>query len=269
MPATSRHEVPVFSTPLIETHCHLDYLKQDTTSAIIAHAHAHGIAKIITIAVEPENLATVLDLVSAHEQVYGTQGVHPHSADLYSEAVGTEIAHGAKHPKILAIGEIGLDYHYDNSPRAQQRRAFTAQLDIALATDLPIVVHTRDADADTMAIFKEYSGRGLRGVIHSFTSSPELAAFCVEEGFYLGFNGIVSFNKADNVRAVLAQTPLERVLLETDAPYLTPVPFRGKENAPFYLPWVAQKVAEVKGVSIDEVAETTTANAQRLFFSSL
>lgn len=269
MPATSRHDVPVFSTPLIETHCHLDYLKQDSTEVIVAQAHDHGIAKIITIAVEPDNLATVLGLVNAHETVYGTQGVHPHSADSYTDSVGAAIAQGAQHPKILAIGEIGLDYHYDNSPRAQQRRAFTAQLDIALATDLPIVVHTRDADADTMAIFKEYSGRGLRGVIHSFTSSPELAAFCVEEGFYLGFNGIVSFNKADNVRAVLAQTPLERVLLETDAPYLTPVPFRGKENAPFYLPWVAQKVAEVKGVSVNEVAEVTTANAQRLFFNSL
>ena len=268
MSSSKRQEIPVFTTPLIETHCHLDFLKEGNTADTLARARAVGVEQVVTIAVEPSNLQTVLDLIDQHEGLYGTQGVHPHSAAEYDAGVGERILAGAKHPKVVAIGEIGLDYHYDNSPRQEQRAAFAAQLEIALQVDLPIVVHTRDADLDTMAIFREFSGRGLRGVIHSFTSSPELAAFCVEEGFHLGFNGIITFNKADNVRAVLAATPLSRVLLETDAPYLTPVPFRGQENAPYYLPLVAQYVATLKDETPEQVAAVTTANARALFFPS-
>lgn len=266
MSASKRKEIPVFTIPLIETHCHLDFLKEGDTASTLARARAVGVEHVVTIAVEPGNLQTVLDLIDQHEDLYGTQGVHPHSAVEYSADVGQRILAGAAHPKVVAIGEIGLDYHYDNSPRKEQREAFAAQLNIALEVGLPIVVHTRDADDDTMAIFREFSGQGLRGVIHSFTSSPELAAFCVEEGFYLGFNGIITFNKADNVRAVLEATPLSRVLLETDAPYLTPVPFRGQENAPFYLPLVAHQVAAVKNETPEHVATVTTANARALFF---
>lgn len=266
MTAKKPKEIPVFQQPLIETHCHLDYLQGADTAEVIARAQAVGVERVVTIAVAPDNLDTVMALVDQHDVVYGTQGVHPHSADAYTAEVGDRIRAGAAHPKVVAIGEIGLDYHYDNSPRQAQRAAFVAQLEIALATDLPIVVHTRDADEDTMAIFREFSGQGLRGVIHSFTSSPELAAFCVDEGFYLGFNGIITFNKADNVRAVLAATPLSRVLLETDAPYLTPVPFRGQENAPYYLPLVAHQVAAVLQETPEQVAAVTTANARALFF---
>ncbi|MCH8551461.1 MAG: TatD family hydrolase [Natronospirillum sp.] len=261
-----RKEIPVFDEALIETHCHLDYLQQDTTEVILDQARQRGVERFITIAVAPENLDTVRQLAARHGDVYCTQGVHPHEASLYSSAVGQRIRAGAADPKVVAIGEIGLDYHYDNSPREQQRQAFAEQLEIALALDLPIVVHTRDADDDTMAIFREFSGRGLRGVIHSFTSSLQLAEFCLEEGFHLGFNGIITFNRAENVREVLAATPLDRILLETDAPFLTPVPFRGKENAPFYLPLVAQKVAEVKGSNPEDVIRQTTGNARDLFF---
>lgn len=266
MSAKKKREIPAFSQPLIETHCHLDYLEQDTTEAILAQARTLGVERFITIAVQPDNLATVRNLADAHADVFATQGVHPHEAQLYTSEVGAAIRAGVQHPKVVAVGEIGLDYHYDNSPREQQWKAFSEQLQIALDVDLPIVVHTRDADADTIAIFKEFSGRGLRGVIHSFTSSLELAEFCLEEGFHLGFNGIITFNKADNVREVLAATPLSRILLETDAPFLTPTPFRGKENAPFYLPLVAHKVAEVKAETPDDVVRQTTQNARRLFF---
>ena len=258
--------IPAFTQPLIETHCHLDYLKQAETSEILARATELGVERVVTIAVSPDNLATVRRLADSHDMVYATQGVHPHEADQYNAGVGIDIRQGAAHGKVVAIGEIGLDYHYDNSPREQQRQAFAEQLQIAVDLDLPIVVHTRDADDDTMAVFREFRGQGLRGVIHSFTSSPELAEFCLAEGFHLGFNGIITFNRANNVRAVLAATPLDRILLETDAPFLTPVPFRGKENAPFYLPLVAHKVAEVHAQSPDTVVTQTTNNARRLFF---
>ncbi|MEX1056686.1 MAG: TatD family hydrolase [Natronospirillum sp.] len=265
--AKKKREIPSFSQPLIETHCHLDYLEQDSTEAILAQARSLGVERFITIAVQPDNLMTVRALADAHSDVYATQGVHPHDALHYNQAVGAAIRAGVQHPKVVAVGEIGLDYHYDNSPRAEQWQAFADQLQIALDVNLPIVVHTRDADDDTMAIFREFSGRGLRGVIHSFTSSPALAEFCLAEGFHLGFNGIITFNKAENVRAVLAATPMERILLETDAPFLTPAPFRGKENAPFYLPLVAHKVAEVKGETPDSVVHQTTQNARDVFFS--
>lgn len=258
--------IPSFTQPLIETHCHLDYLQQSDIADILARASELGVQRFVTIAVSPDNLATVRGLADQHESVYATQGVHPHEASSYNAEIGQRIREGAQHGKVVAIGEIGLDYHYDNSPRDQQWQAFGEQLQIALDMNLPIVVHTRDADEDTMAIFREFSGKGLRGVIHSFTSSPELARFCLAEGFHLGFNGIITFNRADNVRAVLAETPLDRILLETDAPFLTPVPFRGKENAPFYLPLVAHKVAEVKHAEPTDVVTRTTANAEALFF---
>lgn len=269
MSAKRKHrEIPVFEEALIETHCHLDYLQQDSTGAILEQARQRGIERFITIAVAPENLDTVRELAASHADVYCTQGVHPHEARLYNREVGHRIRAGAADAKVVAIGEIGLDYHYDNSPRAKQRQAFSEQLEIALELDMPIVVHTRDADDDTMALFREFSGRGLRGVIHSFTSSLKLAEFCLEEGFHLGFNGIITFNRADNVREVLAAAPLERILLETDAPFLTPAPFRGRENAPFYLPLVAEKVAAVKESTPEAVIRQTTANARSLFFSS-
>ncbi|TGG93227.1 TatD family deoxyribonuclease [Natronospirillum operosum] len=263
---SKRKEIPVFQTPLIETHCHLDYLQQDSTEAILQQARERGVERFITIAVAPDNLDTVRTLADTHDAVYCTQGVHPHEARLYTAEVGQRIRAGAESERVVAIGEIGLDYHYDNSPRAQQRQAFAEQLQIALDMALPIVVHTRDADDDTMAIFREFSGQGLRGVIHSFTSSPELAEFCLQEGFHLGFNGIITFNKAENVRAVVAETPVERILLETDSPFLTPVPFRGKENAPFYLPLVAEKVAELKDSPPEALIRQTTQNARDLFF---
>lgn len=264
--AKKKREIPSFDQPLIETHCHLDYLTQLDTAEILEKARSLGVERFVTIAVSPDNLDTVRTLADTHASVYATQGVHPHEAQHYSRDVGADIRAGAKHQKVVAIGEIGLDYHYDNSPREQQRWAFAEQLQIALDMDLPIVVHTRDADEDTMAIFREFSGQGLRGVIHSFTSSPELAEFCLAEGFHLGFNGIITFKKAENVRQVLAAAPMDRILLETDAPFLTPTPFRGKENAPFYLPLVAHKVAEVHDWTPDAVVTQTTHNARALFF---
>lgn len=263
-------EIPTFNAPLIETHCHLDYLQQADLSAIVARAHQQGVQRLITIAVAPVNLAVVRHIAAQHAAVFCTQGVHPHEADLYSAEVGLQIrAAATADPKVVAIGEIGLDYHYEHSPRQQQQAVFAEQLQIACDLNKPIVVHTRDADADTQAILADFVRHGLRGVIHSFTSGLPLAQYCLAQGFALGFNGIVTFRSADNVRAVLAHAPIEQILLETDAPYLTPVPFRGVENAPFYLPLVAQAVAAEKGLDPEAVIAQTTLNAQQLFFSDL
>lgn len=257
--------IPKFDWPMIETHCHLDYLKQDDTEALVKRAHEGGIEKIITISVEPDNLDAALEIAERFEHVYCTQGVHPHEARKFTDEVAAKIE-GRQNKKVVAIGEIGLDYYYDHSPRDVQRAVFERQIDIAARLDLPVVIHTRDADADTMAILKNMASTLKRkGVVHSFTSGQELAESALELGFCLGFNGIISFKSAENVREIARLTPLTQMLLETDAPFLTPTPFRGVENAPHYLPLVAEHVAQTKNCSVEEVLKVTYQTSQSLF----
>ena len=169
--------------------------------------------------------------------------------------------------RILAVGEIGLDYYYDHADRAVQRTVFEQQLQVAADLDMPVVIHTRDADEDTRAILQNFSPQlSRKGVIHSFTSGLPLAEYCLGEGFMLGFNGIATFNGADNVREAVAATPVEQLLLETDAPYLTPVPYRGKPNAPCYLPFIAECVAGVKQLDVEQLLHNAYANSLALFF---
>lgn len=266
MNASKRRDIPLFDQPLIETHCHLDYLPAEELEAVLQRSFAVGIERLLTIAVSPDNLQVVRDIAARYPQVWCTQGVHPHEAQHFDDTVAADIRAGCADPRVLAVGEIGLDYHYDHSPREQQRRTFAQQLEIAAAAELPVVIHTREADADTQAILAEYLPQlPRRGVIHSFSSGPALAEFCLEAGFLLGFNGMVTFRRAENVRAVVAATPLEQLLLETDAPYLTPVPWRGHRNAPFYLPFVAEKIAAVKALTIDDLLRAARANSERLF----
>lgn len=261
-----KRDIPKYDMGLIETHCHLDYLKQDDLSEILKKSQEHHIEKIVTISVEPANLKTVRDLVNSHEMIYGTQGIHPHEAKDATDEVLKEIKDNINNEKIVAVGEIGLDYYYQHSTRDQQIKAFEEQLQIAIDNKKPVVIHSRDADEDMMSILKNFSNKMERkGVIHSFTSGLDLAKFCLNEGFSLGFNGIITFNKAQNVRDALAITPIEQILLETDAPFLTPTPYRGKENAPFYLPFIAEKVASEKGLEIEQVLEITKKNSIQLF----
>lgn len=263
-----RREIPVFDHPIIETHCHLDYLKELPLNEILERSRQVNIEKIITIAVAPDNLARVRELCQSAPQIYGSQGVHPHDSESYSDTVEKEIRSHARDEKIVAIGEIGLDYFYDNADQDVQRNVFRRQLQIACDADRPVIIHSRDADEDTITILKEFeSSLRRRGVIHSFTSGPGLAAYALEQGWCLGFNGITTFNKAENVRDIVRMTPLDRILLETDAPFLTPVPYRGKENAPYYLPFVAEKIAEVKELPLADVITTTYQNSLRTFFS--
>ena len=259
--------VPRFSTPIIETHCHLDYLPADELEDELAAITAAGVDQIITIAVSPDNLSVVMDLVERFEAVCGTQGIHPHEADRWHDGLRQTICDGARHTKIVGIGEIGLDYHYLHSSRDAQIKAFEEQLALAGELDLPVVIHTREADDDTRAVLANHAGMlRKKGVIHSFTSSPALAEYCLQEGFYLGFNGICTFKNADNVRSVIAATPPEQILLETDAPYLTPVPYRGRSNSPRYLPLVAEKVAEIKDLPVEELLHAARRNSKSLFF---
>lgn len=268
MSKNKRRDIPKFATPIIETHCHLDYLDTEALEETLARSADVGVERIITIAVSPDNLQTVVDLSSTHPNVWGTQGIHPHEAATFNDEVLGEVARNAKAERILAIGEIGLDYHYDHAPRAEQHAAFESQLQLACDLALPVVIHTREADDDTRAILANFSGKLSRGgVIHSFTSSLSLAEFCLGEGFALGFNGITTFNRADNVREVVAATPLDQLLLETDAPYLTPVPYRGKPNAPFYLPFIAEQVAAVKATPVETLLQHAYNNSDRLFFN--
>lgn len=264
---SKKRDIPVFNHAIIETHCHLDYLKEVELEEIVERSQAAGVERIITISVAPGNLDTVLNLTRQHDMIYGTQGVHPHEAEKFTSDTEAQIREQALDPRILAIGEIGLDYFYDHADRKVQQRVFETQLQIASDLDLPVVIHSREADEDTMSILANFENTlKKRGVIHSFTSGPELAQYAIDQGFCLGFNGICTFNKAENVRDIIRMTPLENIILETDAPYLTPVPYRGKENAPFYLPFVAEKVAEVKEVLVDDFLPVAYANSERLFF---
>lgn len=270
--AKNKRDIPNYQLPIIETHFHLDYLKEGSAEEILEKARSFGIERFLTIAVSPDNLQKVITLTEVHDDVYGTLGIHPHDAELYNNDVEAIIRKNlspeSRSNKLNAVGEIGLDYFYDNADRKVQRDVFERQLQIAVDYELPVVIHTREADEDTQSILANFAPlMKNKGVIHSFTSGIELARFCVSQGFNLGINGIVTFNKADNVREVVADTPIEKLLLETDAPFLTPVPYRGKENAPCYLPFIAEKIAEVKEISVEDVLTQCYQNSVETFFS--
>jgi len=270
MSKKKRRDIPHFKTPIIETHCHLDYLDQADLEITLAKSRQVGIERIITIAVSAGNLESVMKLATSSANIWGTQGIHPHEAESYTPEVDAIIRRNAVHAKILAVGEIGLDYYYDHADRAVQRSVFEQQLQTAIELDLPVVIHTREADNDTRDILKNCStSLNRKGVIHSFTSSLALAEFCLAEGFMLGFNGITTFNSADNVRQVVAATPMTQLLLETDAPYLTPVPYRGRPNAPYYLPFIAETLAAIKEVDVEVLLQQAYRNSLDVFFSGI
>ncbi|MDP5053418.1 MAG: TatD family hydrolase [Congregibacter sp.] len=269
MSKKQRREIPRFASPIIETHCHLDYLAPDALFDELHVAREVGVERIITIAVSPDNLDTVIAIAEREDRIFCTQGVHPHEAAAYAADVDTKIRHSARHPKVVAIGEIGLDYFYDHADRAVQRRVFADQLRIAADCSLPVVIHSRDADEDMQAILSEHlESLPKRGVIHSFSSGLALAEFALSANFMLGFNGMVTFNSADNVRDAVALTPVKQLLLETDSPYLTPVPYRGRSNGPRYLPFVAEKVAAIKSIGIEELLRQCYENSEQLFFAA-
>jgi TatD DNase family protein len=245
-------------------------LKAHPAEEIVQKSLDQNIEKMITISTSPDNLDVVVDISLKYPSIFCTQGVHPHDGKEWQESVRATIIENINNPmkrsRIVAIGEIGLDYYYNKSLREEQLTAFEEQLQLAIDYDLPVVIHTRDADEDTIAILKNFSSHLKRkGVVHSFTSSLELAQFALNENFYLGFNGIITFKNAENVRDALRIAPLNRILLETDSPFLTPDPYRGVENAPFYLPFIAEKIAEIKNVEVDLVLSEAYQSSIELF----
>ena len=233
----------------IETHCHLDSLKEKSIDETVAAAAAVGVDKIITIAVNPQNLESVCQIAMQFENVYTTQGVHPHDAKNFSVEVLSQIQKNAlKHKKVVAIGEIGLDYHYNFSTPEEQKEVFDQQLQLAVQLNLPVVIHSREADDDMIFFLEKYGPLLTRkGVLHSFSSTLKLAEVAIKQGFSLGFNGIITFKTADLVREALKITPLHQLVLETDSPYLAPTPHRGKENNPSFIPLIAQKAYAIRG----------------------
>ncbi len=253
---------------LLDTHCHFDMLKKYTPIEIIEKAHEIGMHRFITIATQPENISLISSLVNKHPELYGSLGVHPHYSDKWSDDIGPLILERARtNLKIVAIGEMGLDYHYDYSSIKTQRKVFEKQLEIAVEAELPVVIHTREAEEDTLCILKNISSSLVKkGVLHSYTSNIKLANWALSNDFYIGFNGIISFKNAQNVRDVLMMTPLERILFETDAPFLSPIPFRGLENSSLYLPFIANEVAKIRNISPEILLPQVMLNSKNLFF---
>ncbi|HEY8279074.1 MAG TPA: TatD family hydrolase [Bdellovibrionota bacterium] len=258
---------------LIDSHAHLDYDYELSTEELLAAAKAAGVQRVIAIAAAPDSLERVRELAEKFPQVYFTSGVHPHDSKDFTEAIFSSIKSLSAHPKCVAVGELGLDYFYDHSDHETQHKALEAQLRFSAEIGKPVVVHTRDADADTLKFLKPHSrdfqakhpGKAP-GVIHCFTGTANLAEEALALGYYISFSGILTFKNAEPLRAVARDiVPMEKLLVETDSPFLAPIPHRGKKNQPAYTRLVAEKVAELKGLSLEEVARQTVANTERLF----
>lgn len=252
-------------TILIDTHAHLDHERfKDDVDQVIERAKLAQVQSIITVGADLASSRQAVEFAKRSPDVIATVGVHPHDADSVSESVLNEIAILAQDEGVVAIGEIGLDYHYDFSPRDVQRRVFAIQISLARKLELPIVVHVREAYQDVMSILKSEHAEDVGGIIHCFSGDREVAKDCLDMGFYISVGGILTFANSKELRRIIRGLPLDRILLETDSPYLTPVPYRGKRNEPAYVVHVAEALADLKGIAFDEVAETTTLNACKL-----
>jgi len=249
---------------LIDTHCHLDYLKLNLNELIIQCQNV-GVQKLISISVDEANMKLVFDLIQKHTSVYGTLGIHPHEAKTWNHSIEDFIRTYYSHPKIVGFGEFGLDYYYMHSTKTEQRQVFEKQLELAAEFQMPIVIHSREAEQDTMDVILPFLPKLPSVVFHSFSSSLPLAEFAIEHNCYLGFTGMITFKNADNIRAALALAPLNKIVIETDAPFLAPVPHRGKENTSVFLPFIAQKIAELKNIPLDELKKILWQNTFNLF----
>jgi TatD DNase family protein len=251
---------------LTDSHAHLDDARFTADrEAVIQRAWDAGVRRILTIGngTGPDDMGCGIPVAEAHPWIFTSVGVHPHDASKVEERHFEMMERLSEHPKVLAIGETGLDYHYDNSPREVQRDVFRRQLQTAARLDLPVIVHTREADEDTEQILR---GAGVsRGVLHCFTSSARLAQVAIEIGFLISFSGIVTFPSAGELAGIAKAIPADRLMVETDCPYLAPVPHRGKRNEPAFVVETARFVAELRGVTLEQLASQTAENFTRLF----
>ncbi|WP_337180942.1 TatD family hydrolase [Shinella sp.] len=252
---------------LIDTHCHLDFPDFSAErDDIVARAHAAGVKQMITISTRVRKFPEILAIAETYPSVFCSVGTHPHNADEELDIPVSELVELSKHPRVVAIGEAGLDYFYDNAPRDAQAVGLVNHIAAARETGLPLVIHSRAADEDMAAILTEETGKGaFPFLLHCFSSGPELARVGVALGGYVSFSGILTFPKSEELREIAKSVPLERMLVETDAPYLAPKPFRGKRNEPAYVAHTAAVLAETVGIAADEIARVTTENAFRIF----
>jgi TatD DNase family protein len=252
---------------LVDSHCHLDFPDfKDELDAVIDRATDAGVGTLLTICTHLTRFDRVLALAERFDNVFCTVGVHPHEAAREPRVTAEHLVRMADHPRVVGFGETGLDYFYEHSPRAEQQQSFRTHIAAARIAGLPLVVHTRDADADTARILAEEQEKGpFAGVLHCFSSTRELAETAIEMGLYISFSGVVTFKKAEELRATAAALPLDRVLVETDAPYLAPVPKRGRRNEPSYVAYTAGEVARIRAMKAEDFAEATTGNFFRLF----
>jgi TatD DNase family protein len=253
---------------LVDSHCHLDRLDWDSCGgsvhAALSRARHNGVGRVLCIAIEPDTIPRVLQLAREHGNVWATVGVHPlhvHPRPPDMEALRC----WARSTEVVGIGETGLDYHYDSEHQAQQRDSFALHLQLAAEQGLPVVVHTRNARDDTLALIREHGSIDHGGVLHCFTETWEMARRAMDLNYYIAISGIVTFSQAQELREVVRKMPLDRLLLETDSPYLAPVPWRGKANQPAYVRHVAEAVAAIKGLPLAQLAAATSANFDRLF----
>lgn len=253
---------------LVDSHCHLDRLKLDqcggSVAAALEGARADGVTHMLCVCISEENRQAVLDIASSDARVFASAGVHP--SDVGEQVVSTETLKAwCDDPKVVALGETGLDYYYSKDRSEEQKESFHNHLQAGADLGMPVIVHTRDARADTIDLIKASGNPDSAGVLHCFTESWDMARQALDLGYYISISGIVTFRNADELRDVAKKVPLDRLLVETDSPYLAPVPYRGKSNQPRYVRAVAEYVAELRGMNFERLAEQTTANFFQLF----
>lgn len=252
---------------LVDSHCHLDFPEfAEERAALVARARAAGVERMVTISTRVRRFAQIREIAEQFDEVYCSVGTHPHNAGEELDVTPDELVKLAEHPKVVAIGEAGLDYFYDNAPRDAQAASFRAHIAAARRTGLPLVIHARDADEDMAAILEDESAKGaFPFVLHCFSSGRGLAEAGVRLGGYVSFSGILTFKRSEELRAIAADMPRDRLLVETDAPFLAPIPFRGKRNEPALVVHTAKVLGEAIGVGADEIAALTTSNFFNLF----
>jgi TatD DNase family protein len=252
---------------LIDSHCHLNYEGlRERQNEVLENARERGVQGFLNISTRQKEWGDVIAVAERHDDVWASVGVHPHEADAHPDLGAAALIDGTKHPRVIAIGECGLDYYYDKSDRAAQRERFEAHIDAARQTGLPLIVHTRDAEEDTAEILgRAVREGGVTGVLHCFTGSAELATKALDLGFFISLSGIVTFKNAQDLQDTARKLPLESLLVETDAPFLAPVPHRGKKCEPAFVADTAAFVAELRGEGSEELGESTTANFFKLF----
>jgi TatD DNase family protein len=252
---------------LVDSHCHLDFPDfADELEAVVARARAADVGRLVTISTRVARHAGLIAIAERFPDVFCSVGTHPHYAHEELDITAADLVARARHPKVVAIGEAGLDYHYDFSPRDAQERGFRTHIAAARETGLPLVIHAREADDDVARIIEEETGRGpFPAVLHCFTSGRDLAMRAIALGLSISFTGIITFKNSADLRAIAAELPADRILVETDAPYLAPGKLRGKRNEPSYVVETAKVLAETRGVAFDEIARQTTENFFRLF----